>query len=170
MPDFDFMFQSERLGFRLLEDSDFEDLKMLDMDPEVRTHFPEGVSTPEQIKERIILNRSSYSEKGFCDFAMINLETGRFVGRAGFGEIEGSEVEVGYVLLKENWGRGLAQEALRKLLVWAEDSLSVPRILAYAPINHAASINVMKKCDMQFLKIEKMRGVDCAFYEYPLQG
>jgi RimJ/RimL family protein N-acetyltransferase len=168
MPQSELILNSERLGFRLLEESDFENLKKLDLDPEVRAHFPEGVSTPEQIRERISKNRACFAENGFGDFAVTESETGRFVGRAGFGLIEGGEIEVGYVFLKEYWGQGLAQEALRALLAWAKQSLSAHRILAYTPMEHGASIHVMKKCRMRYLKTDIMRGVRCVFYEYPL--
>lgn len=168
MPHSELIIKSERLGFRLFENGDFGNLKKLDMDPEVRAHFPDGVATPEQIRKRISRNRESYKENGFADFAVIEIETGQFAGRAGFGLIEGGEIEVGYVFLKEYWGRGLAQEALRTLLAWAEQSLSVNRILAYTPTQHEASINVMKKCDMRYLKTDIMRDVRCVFYEYPL--
>ncbi len=168
MPEQGWILTSERLSFRLFEDSDFEDLKRLDMDPEVRAYFPDGVSTPEQVRERISKNRACFAEHGFSDFVVIESDTGRFVGRAGFGMIEGGEIEVGYVFLEEYWGRGLAQEALRALLAWAGRSLSAPRILAFAPTEHAASLNVMKKCGMRYLKTDTMRGAECVFYEYPL--
>jgi RimJ/RimL family protein N-acetyltransferase len=164
----EFITTSERLGFRLLEDTDFENLKKLDMDPEVRAYFPDGISTPDQIREKISKNRANYAANGFGVFAVIEIETRKFAGRAGFGLIEGDEVEVGYVFLKEYWGHGLAQESLRALLAWAKQTLSVPRILAYAPTQHAASINVMKKCGMRYLKADIRQEVDCVFYEYPL--
>jgi len=122
----------ERLGFRLIEDTDFNTLKELDMDPAVRTHFPEGVLTPAQIKKRISKNKASFRANGFGDFAVVDLENGQFTGRAGFSPMEGGDIEVGYVFLKRCWGRGLAQESLRALLAWARDNLDVPRIVAYA--------------------------------------
>ena len=164
----EYILTSERLGFRLFRDSDFADLERLDTDPEVRAQFPDGVLTPTQIKERISQNKASFQINGFADFAVIELETGRFAGRAGFGPIEESEIEVGYVFLKEFWGRGLAQESLRALLMWAKHNLDVPRIIAYAPKPHSASFNVMKKSGMHFYKSDKMRGVDCDLYEFPL--
>ena len=168
MPESEYLFSSERLGFRLIEDTDFDMLKRLDMDPAVRAHFPEGVLTPGQIKERISSNRESHQEKGFGDFAVVDLETGQFAGRAGFALTEEGDLEVGYVFLRHLWGRGLAQESLRALLSWARENLDVPRIVAYAPRQHLASFNVMKKCGMRYFKTEKTRGVDCDYYEYPL--
>ena len=164
----EYLLSSERLGFRLLENADFENLKKLDMDPEVRAHFPDGVLTPEQIEHRAAKNKANYQKNGFADFGVVELKSGEFAGRAGFGLIEGGEIEVGYVFLKEFWGRGLAQESLRALLSWAKQNLAVPRIVAYAPQQHAASINVMKKSGMRYFKTDSMRGVDCDFFEYAL--
>ena len=62
MPRSNYLFTSKRLGFRLIEDTDFNALKELDMDPEVRAQFPEGVLTSEQIKERISKNKLSFNE------------------------------------------------------------------------------------------------------------
>jgi RimJ/RimL family protein N-acetyltransferase len=168
MPRSNYLFTSKRLGFRLIEDTDFNALKELDMDPEVRAQFPEGVLTSEQIKERISKNKLSFNENGFGDFATVDLESGQFVGRAGFAPIEGGEIEVGYVLLRQFWGRGLAQESLRALLNWARENLDVPRIVAYAPKQHPASFNVMKKSGMQYFKTEETRGVECDYDEYQL--
>lgn len=163
-----YVLTSARLGFRLFKDSDLPDLKRLDMDPEVRAHFPDGVSTPAQINARIARSKLSGQANGYPEFAVIELETGRFVGRAGFGLIEGGEIEVGYVFLKEFWGRGLAQESLRALLTWAKDNLKVPRVIAYAPSTHSASLNVMRKAGMSLFKTDDMHGVACDFYQYSL--
>jgi RimJ/RimL family protein N-acetyltransferase len=138
------------------------------MDPEVRAYFPGGVATPDQIRKRISKNRASYKQDGFGDLAVIEIKTGKFAGRAGFGLIDGGEIEVGFVFLKEYWGRGFAQETLRALLAWAKQSLCAQRIVAYTPTQHEASINVMKKCGMQHFKTDIIRDVRCVFYEYPL--
>jgi len=159
---------SERLGFRPFEDADFSDLERLDMDPEVRAHFPDGIATSAQIDARIARSKLSIEANRYPEFAVIELATGRFAGRAGFGLIEGGEIEVGYVFLKEFWGRGLAQESLRALLAWAKENLTVPRIVAYAPSTHSASLNVMRKAGMRLFKTDNMHGVSCDFYYYLL--
>ena len=163
-----FLFTSKRLGFRPIADTDFNALMELDTDPAVRAQFPEGILTPEQIKERISKNKLSFQKNGFGDFAAVDLETGQFVGRTGFALLEGGEIEVGYVFLRQFWGCGLAQESLRALLSWARDNLDIPRIVAYAPKQHSASFNVMKKSGMQYFKTEKTRGIECDYYEYQL--
>ena len=159
--------ESRHIGFRMLEDRDLQNLVKLDTDPEVRAFFPGGVSTPELLREKISRSRASFLEKGFGEFSMSELKTNRFIGRAGFAGLEDGEIEVGYLLLKEYWGQGLASEALVALLDWAGKTLSVPRILAYAPVDHQASLGVMRKAGMRYLKTEIARGVNCEFYEYP---
>jgi RimJ/RimL family protein N-acetyltransferase len=138
------------------------------MDPEVRAHFPDGISTLEQISARMARSKLPVQAHGYAEFAVIELDTSRFAGRAGFGPIEGGETEVGYVFLKEFWGRGLAQESLRALLTWAKGNFKVPRIVAYAPCTHPASLNVMRKAGMLFVKSGDMHGVACDFYQYSL--
>ena len=163
-----YLLTSERLGFRPFEDADFPDLECLDMDPEVRAYFPGGISTPAEINARIVRGKRSIEANGYAEFAVIELATGRFAGRAGFGLIEGDEIEVGYVFLKEFWGHGLAQESLRALLGWAKENLRAPRIIAYAPGRHSASLNVMRKAGMRLFKTGNVDGVTCDFYEYSL--
>ena len=168
MTDPEHTLMSKRLGFRMLEDHDLQNLMRLDMNLEVRAFFPEGVSTPKQLREKIIRSHTSFLQKGFGEFSVTDLKTNEFLGRAGFAELKNGEIEVGYLLLKEHWGKGIATEALSALLDWAGKALSVPCILAYAPINHHASVGVMKKAGMRYLKTESSHGVECIFYEYPL--
>ena len=81
---------------------------------------------------------------------------------------ESGEIEIGYVFLKEFWGRGFAQESVRVLFGWAKENLKVRRLIAYAPSSHSASLNVMRKAGMRFFKTEDAHGVACDFYEYSL--
>ena len=101
MTDQKYMLVSKRLGFRMLEDHDLQNLMRLDMNLEVRAFFPEGLSTPKQLQEKIIRSRTSFLQKGFGEFSVTDLKTNEFLGRAGFAELNNGEIEVGYLLLKE---------------------------------------------------------------------
>lgn len=164
----EFVLESPRLGFRLMLNADFAKLLELDTDPEVRAYFPDGISSPQQTRERIERNRISFAERGYCDFSVIHKDSLRFVGRSGFSDISDGEIEVGYVFMKEFWGKGLAQEALTALLGWAKQNVVAERILAYTPTAHTASANVMKKCGMRYLKTERTNGVEFIYYFFPL--
>ncbi len=167
------LLETERLSFRLMSDADEQDLERLDGDPEVRAFFPGGTLKRPTSRERIAQNLASWAQHRVCDFIVQDRATGAFLGRAGLHRMDDGEVEVGYLFLKEHWGRGLASEALRGLLGWAREALpphAVPhrRILAFAPMGHGASLRVMEKCGMRRFKTDTYQGVECAFYEAAL--
>ncbi len=164
----EFLFTSPRLGFRLIRESDFDNLLKLDSDPEIRAYFPMGMLNAEQVKDKIKQNIELYKAKKFCIFIAIDLATGKFAGRCGFDEVDTKDIEVGYVFFKEYWGKGLATEALARLLQWAEINIKSNRIIAFTPVNHIASQRVMEKCDMIYYKNEVMYGMDCKFYKKEL--
>lgn len=60
------------------------------------------------------------------------LETSRFVGRCGLTNIdwEHKHCQISCALLKEFWGRGIAKEALEKVIAFAHESLKLHRIEA----------------------------------------
>jgi len=81
MPQLDYLLSSERLGFRLPEDADFDNFKKLDMNPEVRAQFPDGVLTSEQIKKRIsgVAVLAQESLRALLAWAKQNLDVPRIV-------------------------------------------------------------------------------------------
>jgi len=166
------IFETARLAFRLMEESDEADLERLDSDPEVRAFFPGGVSIRPTSRQRIADNRASYASHRLCDFCVVDKTSGAFMGRAGLHQMDDGEVEAGYLFLKPHWGRGYATETLRGLLEWARSlgGESVPRrrLIAFAPVGHHASLRVMVKAGMKRFKTGTAHGVECAFYEAPL--
>lgn len=80
---------------------------------------------------------------------VITLEdTGRVVGMIQ-AKLEGHQAEIGYVLTRDVWGRGIATEASRALVEWALDQPEIWRTWAYTDIDNAASERVLEKVGMQ---------------------
>ncbi|CAM2960121.1 GNAT family acetyltransferase [Legionella steigerwaltii] len=165
-----FVFTSERLGYRLLRESDFNDYFLLDSNPKVRAFFPNGTLDAEKVKANIDKNIHFFKENGFGVFIAIELITNKFVGRCGFGPIPNGEIEVGYVFLPQFWGKGLATEALITLLEWAKQNIySVNTIIAFTPVNHIASQRVIQKAGMEFYKKDLKDKEECVFYKVHLR-
>jgi RimJ/RimL family protein N-acetyltransferase len=167
-----YLFTSERLGYRPVKKSDFAILLELDSDPEVRAFFPAGIMSSKQLEEKIEKYIQFYQSNKFGIFIAIELTTGEIVGRCGFGEAASDEIEVGYVFFKKFWGQGLASEALLALLGWAENNIKVDKIIAYAPVAHEASHRVMEKSGMQYYKNDVALGCSgtvCKFYKKELK-
>ena len=59
------------------------------------------------------------------------------------------EVELGYLLDAPWQGQGYASEAAAALVTWGFEALALPRIVALALPEHAASLRVMRRLGMQ---------------------
>jgi len=158
------MIKTKRLGLRPFQQSDIDYLAELNSDPDVRQFFPDGTQNREQTEARMNDFIFYYKEKGLPCFVMFELESGEFVGRCGFGPVETGEIEVGYLLHKKFWGKGLASEVLTVLLEWAKQNINADYIIAFAPIEHVASQRVMQKCGMEHYKNDSAKEVQCSFY------
>jgi ribosomal-protein-alanine N-acetyltransferase len=158
-----YLFKTERLGFRLVAEGDFDCLLMLSTaDPETWS------SDSAEIDERIKNDIKHFSEKGYGAFLVFDIESGEFIGRAGFGDIQNDEIEVGYVVLEKYRGKGYATEMLKALLLWAKGHINKNRILSITDVHHAASERIMQKAGMIFSKKDKIDGIDSVIYEYKL--
>ena len=130
--------ETERLLMRAFEESDLDDLARLYADPVVMRYYPKTYSRDEtQVMLARILN--GYKTVGFHLLATISKDDGRFIGRCGIvlQEIEGEKIpEIGYMLHKDYWGRGLATEAARKLRDFGFANLEFDRMVSLIrPIN-----------------------------------
>ena len=79
---------------------------------------------------------------------------------------EFNEIDLGYRLLPEFWGKGIATEASHAILTYGFDKLKLKRIIAIAMKENKASIRVMEKVGMQFDKYAPYEpgGEDCTWY------
>jgi RimJ/RimL family protein N-acetyltransferase len=82
-----------------------------------------------------------------------HLNNSRFIGRGGLrrAPIDGKdEVEVGYALVPEFWGQGLATELALASVRVAFDVLKVPEIVSFTLPTNRKSRRVMEKAGFQY--------------------
>ena len=74
------------------------------------------------------------------------------IGTCGFTSFDfrNNSAEVGYVLNRSYWGKGIAPEALDAVIAFGFDELILRRIEAKFIIGNDNSRRVMEKCGMQF--------------------
>lgn len=65
-------------------------------------------------------------------------------------EAEHARAEVGFVLSREYWGRGLMSEAVRAILRFGFERMNLNRIEARCIAENAASARVMEKAGMVY--------------------
>lgn len=147
-----YLFRSERLGFRNWKDTDVPEMTRISSDPEVMRFFP-APATPQQTSEFIVRMKNEYEKRGFCYFAVDDLESGRLIGFIGLlnqtYEAEFTPcVDIGWRLDKVFWNKGYATEGAKKCLEYAFFDLGLEKIIATAPQVNLPSINVMEKLGM----------------------
>ena len=105
-------------------------------------------------------------ELGFSKWAVWDRESGEYLGDAGLTVLpETGEVELGYRLGREYWGRGLATEIAGAWLHHGFQEMKLDRIIAFANPRNLASVRVMKKIGMTFDREDHLAGMECVVYE-----
>jgi len=78
-------------------------------------------------------------------------EEPRLIGiiRIGVRSAEHRQGDLGYAVHPDHWGKGYATEALRRILEFGFEELSLERIWATADVRNVASRRVMEKAGME---------------------
>ncbi|MBV9958558.1 MAG: GNAT family N-acetyltransferase [Acidobacteria bacterium] len=112
-----------------------------------------------EVTERVVAGCIAAWEGGARFPYVIELrETGAVVGMIEMRHDE-FRVDVGYVLAREHWGRGLMTEALREIVAWALSQEKIYRVSATCDTENAGSARVLEKAGMQREGILRRRAV-----------
>ena len=147
--------QTERLIIREFQVLDIEELAQILVKPEVMQFSLTGVLSTKQTAVKIQSFLDSYQKNGYGKWAVMHRQSGRLIGYCGIAveEIEGKlENELGYRLDSEFWGQGLATEAANACLKYAFDKLNLDYVVGLAEPENRASIRVLEKIGMEFIK------------------
>jgi ribosomal-protein-alanine N-acetyltransferase len=160
------MIETERLVFRKFTPDDLPKLIEQRSDPEVNKYLGgTRLQNPEALAKRLDFYISCYDKFGFGNCAMIWKPTGEMIGSAGLQPLEDSgEIEVGYNMIKEFWGRGIGTEAARGWLEYGFNTAGLERIVAVAIEGNRASTHIMEKLGMRYEKTELHYDEECVFY------
>jgi RimJ/RimL family protein N-acetyltransferase len=151
--------ETERLVLRQFTEDDVETLVELDSDPAVMKFINGGRPTPrEEIETEVLPAFLGYYERfeGYGFWAAAEKSTKRFVGWFHFRPAKGAppgEIELGYRLRREAWGKGYATEGSRALIDKGFAELGVERVVAETMVVNAASRRVMEKAGLAFVRV-----------------
>ena len=139
-----------RLTLRAFEDADLDAFAAIGADPEAM-RFTGGVRTRAETWLRMASYQGHWVLRGYGQWAVVERESSRFVGRAGLWNPEGwPELEVGWTLARDVWGRGYATEAGRAAVDWARSALGLTRIASCIVPGNDRSIAVAERLGMTF--------------------
>jgi len=90
-------------------------------------------------------------EEGGLSWGIVHRADDRFVGTCGLEVVrEHARAELGYVLHRGYWGRGLMPEAVRAVIRHGFEREGMERIQARCAVENAASARVMEKAGMSY--------------------
>jgi [ribosomal protein S5]-alanine N-acetyltransferase len=143
--------ETERLLVRRFDpERDAEQLLAVYGDPEVMRFIPGGAySGLEAVRTRLAGYAREHDSRGFSFWAVVERESGEVVGDAGFGVFRRTgDIELGYTLRRDRWGRGYATEAARACLDAGFAHLDAARIVAVVDEENARSFWVAERIGM----------------------
>ena len=123
---------TNRLAFREVMPDDLDVVESQLGDPRVMWMVPTPW-TREQCRVFIEESLGWFRDLGYGPYLLFDRGSGEFVGECGLNpvEVEGvPEIEIGYNVRPGLWGRGLASEAGRACLEFAQMTLQLPRVIA----------------------------------------
>jgi RimJ/RimL family protein N-acetyltransferase len=71
---------------------------------------------------------------------------------------------VDFVVARDYWGRGYATEAAKAAIAYGFSSPDLDRIIALAKPENFASLKVIEKVGMHYLRNAQYWGITCAYY------
>jgi RimJ/RimL family protein N-acetyltransferase len=141
--------RTRRLTGRSVDENDLDYIIETDTDMRVQEWLFGAVQTETQSRDRLGRWIAMWREHGM-GFWIFRDTTGRRVGHGGLfrSPRERGEIEVGYVILPADWGRGYATEIAEASLRIGFDRLGLKRIIGMTKIENAVSRRVLEKCGM----------------------
>lgn len=159
--------ETARLRLRLCSKGDLDNLFKIRADRAVMRYIGDGMpQTHNQVKELLIEIEKHWIAYGFGRWAITLKPSDEIIGLCGLNFLEKSdEIEIGYLLSKPFWGKGIATEASRACLRYGFENINLERIVAVAYPENSASRKVLEKIGLKYVKTARFYDGILAYYE-----
>ncbi len=150
------IFQTPRLILRRFTEADAPLLLQLNSNPEVLKYLHEPLLETEEQALHVIHNIIFPQYKNNLGRWAIHLnDSNQFIGWCGLKYLSDTdEIDLGYRLMQQFWGKGYAFEAAKYTVTYGFEQLHLKTIVGRAHIDNTASLKILEKVGMQFLKQE----------------
>ena len=118
----------------------------------------------EMLEGFLIENRSNTY---FGRYLIEDFKTGELIGAAKLDKF-GSEIEIGYRIQEEHWGKGIATEIASGLINFSKNTLRAKKVIAFVNVNNKASIRVLEKAGME--NVETIEDIDEVKFKFSLSS
>ncbi|GIN73699.1 alanine acetyltransferase [Bacillus sp. J14TS2] len=145
--------ETERLRLRKLKETDVEDVFYYGSDAEVSRYVTwDRHQTIIDTKRFLEFAKGRYAEKQVAPWGIEWKETGKIIGTIDFiwWNPKHRSAEIGYVLSRDFWGRGIMTEAAKEVIRFGFEEMDLMRIQARCLVENIGSSRVMEKAGMSF--------------------
>lgn len=152
--------ETERLLLREMTLDDLDALLAVFSDPETMRFYPQAFDRA-MTQQWIENMRQRERRDGFALLSMVLKETGGVVGDCGLvaQHIDGvDEVEIGWHVRRDLWGKGYATEAARACMAYGMATLGCTRFVSIIAPDNIASRRVAEKIGMTVERETDWRG------------
>ena len=176
---------TERLVLRPPTMEDLGEYAPIFADPEVMRYIGDGsLRTPDRVAKSVARIRELFVTRGIGGFVLVERETGDILGdcflvpimRSGADPSDmtdrGPEIELGYRLKKDAWGKGYATEAAGAVLNWAtgDDGPRLSEVVGVTHPDNEPSKRVLRKLGFEDAgETEAFYNMTTSLLVYPAQ-
>ncbi len=158
--------ETDRLTLRPVDESQRANLVSFLGTPEVMSVRKLGVLGPDAASAVVDGMIQHWREHGFGMYAVIERESGAFLGECGLRYLEdGTVPEISYGLHTAGRGKGYAREASTATLRHGFGPLALPRIVAFARGDNAISRRLLESLGFALLWERPEAGYTVVHYE-----
>ena len=137
--------ETARLRLRQWREADFDAFARYYADAET-ARFVGGLKDPDQAWRHMALQVGHWRLRGFGYWALEEKSSEAFIGSAGLWQSPGwPELELGYWLMKEQQGKGYANEACLRCIEYARNTLRARSLVSYIDPRNESSIRVAQR-------------------------
>lgn len=151
-------FETKRLIFRALCWDNLAELYALYSRPGLMQYISGQPCTYEQTKHLLRLHIQDHEHHGFGLYGAYLKSGKRMIGRCGLVPLDkesGLEGDLAWMFQQAYWNQGLAAEFAQEMIQIGFEQLGLRRIQATAANQNLASIRVMQKVGMRFVKSDE---------------
>lgn len=154
---------TERLRFRRMGMEDLDELLALHEDPAVARYMGDYDRTG--MEEYLRMVADEWSVRGHGRVAVLERESGRFLGRTGLKHWpQFGETEVGWVLRPEAPRQRVRDGGARAAVAWGFEAFELPFVTAMIQPENVASVRVAERLGMSPIRSDELLGADVVVY------
>lgn len=158
--------ETDRLFLKELNPDDSLNFYLLNENPNVIRFTGDKAFKNENEARKFLENYTDYQLHGYGRWAVIEKSTQKFLGWCGLKyHPETQETDLGFRFFEEFWSQGFATESAKACLKFGFDELNLNRMIGRAMKDNLASVKVLEKIGMSFVKDFDFDGKDGVVFE-----